>query len=439
MAFDSVQVRFQDTEFFKSPFANTRQVPFVESYFEVLKSVVEDIQTEYFWFFSSFMNLKNVDIDYIPEQHEKDQLHVWYNTHPKGGTNKEGNVMLIPTKIFKEQMHNIRYLRDFKDINYHEHDNLYQAIITKTAFNLNDPISAYKGNNQYYTWLHNKDLSNTLIPKFYPSFWEDVKLYSWGITKDIMLVPKQKDLKQFYDIQRSVHYDLDYEVKPMDIVFISYDEPSAEERYEKLKNKFPRAKWCKGIVGQTLAYTSAALMSTTDYFFAVFPKSEMVDDFDFTFQPDRLRNPCHYIFDCYNPVIDLQYGWGGVILYNKDLVLKSIGNHGLDFTMSQPHHSVPILSSISHCNETPLLAYRSAFREVIKLSQMKPTVESTYRLKKWSTLGKGKNAEWIHRGAMDGKKHYELYKNNLQKLMYSYDFDWINDNFKTLYSKQTSA
>ncbi len=438
MAFDSVQVRFQDTEFFKSPFANTRQVPFVESYFEVLKSVVEDIQTEYFWFFSSFMNLKNVDIDYIPEQHEKDQLHVWYNTHPKGGTNKEGNVMLIPTKIFKEQMHNIRYLRDFKDINYHEHDNLYQAIITKTAFNLDDPISAYKGNDQYYTWLYNKDLSNTLVPKFYPSFWEDVKLYSWGITKDIMLVPKQKDLKQFYDIQRSVHYDLNYEVKPMDIVFISYDEPSAEERYEKLKNKFPRAKWCKGIVGQTLAYTSAALMSTTDYFFAVFPKSEMVDDFDFTFQPDRLRNPCHYIFDCYNPVIDLQYGWGGVILYNKDLVLKSIGNHGLDFTMSQPHHSVPILSSISHCNETPLLAYRSAFREVIKLSQMKPTVESTYRLKKWSTLGKGKNAEWIHRGAMDGKTHYELYKDNLQKLMYSYDFDWINDNFKTLYSKQTS-
>ena len=31
MAFDSVQVRFQDTEFFKSPFANTRQVPFVEN------------------------------------------------------------------------------------------------------------------------------------------------------------------------------------------------------------------------------------------------------------------------------------------------------------------------------------------------------------------------------------------------------------------------
>ena len=44
-----------------------------------------------------------MDMDYLPEQHERDQIHVWYNTHPKGGTNKEGNVMLIPTKKFKEQ------------------------------------------------------------------------------------------------------------------------------------------------------------------------------------------------------------------------------------------------------------------------------------------------------------------------------------------------
>ncbi len=46
-----------------------------------------------------------------------------------------------------------------------------------------------------------------------------------------MLVPYRKNLKQFYDIERSVHFDLDYDVKPMDIIFISYDEPSAEKRF----------------------------------------------------------------------------------------------------------------------------------------------------------------------------------------------------------------
>ena len=107
MAYDSVQVRFKDVKEFPSPFANTRQVPFVESYFEILKAVVNDVKTEYFWFFANFADLKLIDIDYIPEQHERDQIHVWYSTHPLIGTNKEGTVMLNPTKQFKKQMHDL--------------------------------------------------------------------------------------------------------------------------------------------------------------------------------------------------------------------------------------------------------------------------------------------------------------------------------------------
>ena len=48
-------------------------------------------------------------------------------------------------------------------------------------------------------------------------------------------------------------------------------------------------------------------MSDTDYFFAVFPTIELEDSFDFTFQPDRLKNACHYIFHAKNPV-----NWIGV-------------------------------------------------------------------------------------------------------------------------------
>ena len=53
MAFDSVQVRFKNTKHIESPFADTRMVPFIGSYFEILKTVVEDIKTEYFWFFAT--------------------------------------------------------------------------------------------------------------------------------------------------------------------------------------------------------------------------------------------------------------------------------------------------------------------------------------------------------------------------------------------------
>ncbi len=426
--FDSVQVRFKHTKNRPSPFSNTRTVPFVDSYLTVLKSVVDDIKTEYFWFFANFMDLKTLDLDYIPEQHESKQIHVWYNTHPMGGNNKEGNVFLIPTAEFREQAKDLKYLRDYKDINYHEHDNLFQNLITKKSFKLSDPYRAYESNEDFYIWLHNQDLPATDIPKFYPSFWEDVKLYTWGKTNDIMLVPKKDKLDQFYDVDRIVHYDLDYNIRPMDIVFISYDEPGAEQRYNKLKERFPRAKWSKGVQGQTFAYMAAANMSTTDYFFAVFPKIDLVDSFDFSFQPDRLKNPCHYIFDCYNEVIDCTYGHDGVILYNKHLVMTTT-NPGLDFTMSQPVTSVPILSAVNKLNETPLLAWRTAFREVIKLKLQKPTVENNFRLKKWITLGKGDKAEWVHKGAVDGVKFLDEGNDPFK----SYNFDIIKKIFEEKY------
>ena len=98
MPFDSIQIRFKNVKEWPSPLANTRVVPFVNSYFEVIKSCIEDIRTEYFWVFPSFMSMKQIDFDFIPEQFEKNQIHVWYSGHPKAGYNKEGNVLLIPTK-----------------------------------------------------------------------------------------------------------------------------------------------------------------------------------------------------------------------------------------------------------------------------------------------------------------------------------------------------
>lgn len=417
--FDSVQVRFNHTEHRTSPLASCRQVPFVDSYLTVLKSVINDIDTEYFWFFANFVDLNTIDLDYIPEQHEKDQIHVWYNK------NKEGNVFLIPTKKCKEQIYNLKFLRDYKDINYHKHPSLVQNDIIKKGFSLAKPYEQF---DDFYAWLYNKDLDENLIPDFYPSFWEDIKLYTWGQTNDIMLVPRRKELNQFYDIDRIVNYDLDYHVRPMDIVFISYDEPGAKIRFERLREKYPRAKWCKNIQGQTKAYHTAAEMSDTDYFFAVFPKIDLVDDFKFDFQPDRLKNPCHYIFDCYNKVIDCTYGHDGVILYNKELVLET-HSPGLDFTLSQAVQVVPILSAVNNLDETPLLSWRTAFREVIKLKLQKPTVESRYRLKKWLTFGKGTNAEWVHKGAQDGVKFLEDGNDPYQ----SYNFETIKEIFEKKY------
>ena len=431
--FDSVQVRFKNTKTWPSPFENTRIVPFVDSYLTVLKSIIDDIETEYFWFFANFMDLKTVDLNFVPDVLESDQIHVWYNTHPLGGTNKEGNVFLIPTRAVKQQISKLKYLRDYEDIKYHAHNNLFQNWLPKTIFDLKDPIqSFYNDEAKYYRWMINRDLDIKQLPNFFPSYWEDEKIYTWGKTKDIMLVPYKENMKQFYDIDRHVHFELDYQIKPMDIIFISYDEPSAEKRFKELVQKHPRAKWVKSTMGQTLTYMTAAAKSETDYFFAVFPKLEIVDSFKFDFQPDRMKNPCHYIFNCYNPVTDLTYGHGAVLLYNKKLVMQT-DKPGLDFTLSAPHDYVPILSAVNHLNETPWLAWRTAFREVIKLCQNKPTVENRYRLKKWCQLGKGKNAEWVLNGANDAQEYYQKYGSDHKQLMLSYNFDWLKQYYESKY------
>ena len=432
MAFDSVQVRFPDVAHNESPFVNTRVVPFVDSYFEILKDVVDDIKTEYFWFFANFINLKPCEyLDFIPEQHERHQIHVWYATHPKTGLNKEGNIMLIPTQKFKDQMNDIKFLRDFKDINYHEDPTVFQQPIPITNYTLKNPIEAYNKNKSFYKWMLNMNIESKQIPNFYPSFWEDEKLYSFGQTKDIMLLPGNKDIKQFYDIDRQVHFDLDYETKPMDIIFLSYDEPCAEENYKKLKDKFPRAKHVQGVKGRTAAYHAAANMSETPYFFAVFPTIELDETFDFSFQPDRMKDRCHYIFHAKNPVNGLVYGHRAVILYHKFLCLIT-SNPYLDFTLSQPHTVVPQLCGVSHFNQTPEISWRVAFREVLKLCDMKPTVESKHRLKKWCELGKGQYANFVQRGALDAVEYYEQNKEDPNKLLYSYELDWLKQKFNSI-------
>ena len=432
--FDSIQVRFPNTPHIPSPLPNTRVVPFVKSYLTMLKSLVADVRTEYFWFFSNFVEIKQssgFDLDYIPEQHEKDQIHVWYTTHPMGGLNKEGNVMLIPTEEFKQQMSDLKFLRDFKDINYHAHQTLFQRPLTKTYFKLNNPMQAYGANTNFYTWMINKDLVDFDAPNFYPSFWEDEKLYSFGKTKDIMMMPGTRDINQFYDFDRSVHYEYDYPVKEMDIIFLSYDEPNADLNWKKLKDKYPRAKRVHGVAPRTLAYHTAAQASETDYFFAVFPTIDLDEHFDFTFQPDRMREACHYIFHCKNPVNGLEYGHRAVILYNKRLCLSTV-HPRLDFTLSQPHTVVPKLCGTSHFNTTPEISWRVAFREVIKLCEMEPTVESRFRLKKWCELGKGKFAPLVQKGALDAVEYHTEHKHDKNALRLSYELDWLKEKFKSI-------
>jgi len=178
-----------------------------------------------------------------------------------------------------------------------------------------------------------------------------------------------------------------------------------------------------GVNGRVAAYHAAAELSTTPWFFAVFAKLRVNDDFDWTWQPDRMQEPKHYIFHARNPVNGLEYGHQAMIAYNKKLVLNNPGQ-GLDFTLDSAHEVVPILSGTAEYAYTPWMAWRTAFRECVKLCDQ-TDVESKHRLDKWLNRGALEHGEWSIHGAEDAVEYYRAVNGDTAELRKSYDWAWL--------------
>ena len=248
-----------------------------------------------------------------------------------------------------------------------------------------------------------------------------------------VIVPKtavpyiKSQLYDYAHIDRSQRHL--HDEQPLDIVFIENGEPNALDNLRALSSatasRDNRVMVSRGITGRVAAYHAAAEMSTTPWFFAVFAKLQVNPDFDWSWQPDRMQEPKHYIFHARNPVNGLEYGHQAMIAYNKKLVLANTGT-GLDFTLDSAHEVVPILSGTAEYAYTRWMAWRTAFRECIKL-RSSSDVESQYRLKKW--LGPIPeaviNSEWSRWGAEDAVEYYESVVGDLTELRKSYDWSWL--------------
>ena len=123
----------------------------------------------------------------------------------------------------------------------------------------------------------------------------------------------------------------------------------------------------------------------------------------------------------------LVYGHQAMIAYNKHLVLENT-DPGLDFTLSQSHEVVPVISGTAHYNQDPWTTWRTAFREVLKLKHFfmtTPTVETEFRLNKWSTVAQGNHAKWSILGAQDAIEYYESVGGDYAKLKLSFEWSWL--------------
>jgi hypothetical protein len=408
----------------------TKTVRYFDNYLDTLKRVAKSIpdEHEFVWICSSVCNYTNFDFTWHPEIWQATMLHVFASDGEKFG---DTFFMHVPT--FKLRSEKLQLL-DWYDINFigpgvprrllpvikHSYDTHVEAMKT---IDWQGPLAVFTTDNELGSvppvplW---RDKTKTIVPM------------SPGASK--VIVPKSAVpyiKTQAYDypyIDRTQRHMCTDQL--LDIVFIDNGEPNADDNYQYLKWAAERAHQpnihrSSGVTGRVAAYCAAAELSTTPWFFAVFAKLEVSSSFDWSWQPDRLQEPKHYIFHAYNPVNGLEYGHQAMIAYNRKLVLENVAP-GLDFTLDSAHEVVPIVSGIANYHYSKWVAWRTAFRECIKLKHSLPDVENEYRLTRWLTaLNNVENSEYSIWGAEDAVEYYDAVGGDFVKLKKSYDWDWL--------------
>jgi hypothetical protein len=417
-------------------FPHARVVRYYDNHLDTIRRCIARARTPWIWVVASCCDYTNFDFDYRAVPWESSQLHCWAS-----GTEKFGDTFLINVDEFKKQW-DIALLEWYKDVNWHRPGvpRLAWKTVDYTSDNLITEIQNTQFDTPYVSFVPSYHASSL---DYDPPLWRQKmrNIVSFSSGNSMVLVPK--DAQSFIEVQvyDYPHIDKQNILKDpaQDIIFISYDEPNADANWKILSDKFPQARRLHGIKGMENALLKAAEMSRTDWYYAVFAKTELHENFKFDYSPDYFQIPKHYIFYSKNRVNDLVYGEMAVILYNRNLIIDNHGKEfGLDYTLSFPHEVVPIISTYGNFDTSAYQTWRTAFREVSKLYHIQdhtPTIETEYRIEIWETVAKGPFAQWALNGAKDGKEFYLKYKDDFAYRKNSFSWQWLQEYFVSIYGE----
>ena len=264
---------------------------------------------------------------------------------------------------------------------------------------------------------------------------EDVKY------NGIMLLSKQapisaREVEYRYLIEKKEYDVVASELKLYDIVFISYNEPNADENFAKLTERFPRAKRVHGVKGIHQAHIAAAKLATTPMFWVVDGDAIVEDNFEFNLLLPKHDTDIVHVWLSRNPVNDLNYGYGGVKLLPKRLT-ENMDVKQIDMTMSisDKFKVVKEISNITSFNTDPFNTWKSAFRECVKLASRPVTQgyqeETEDRLITWCNIGVDRvYGEYALAGARAGRHYGSENISDPDKLSKINDFDWLLEQFQ---------
>lgn len=218
-----------------------------------------------------------------------------------------------------------------------------------------------------------------------------------------------------------------------DIVFLSYDEPYAEEHWKRVKKRFPYAKRVHGVKGILNAHKECANLARTDYFFVIDGDAYILDGFGFDDTPSELLDDHFYMWMSSNAINDLKYGNGGVKLFPKT-IFDGIEEYGIDLFIRLPHKQIKQVASVSRFNASPFYSWRAGFRECAQLASEHSEVIKKqiriYLLNIWCNKGADREfGKWCIKGSRAGRRYGMENIGNERAIKLMNDFDWLRERF----------
>ena len=377
------------------------------------------------------------DFSYKVDEYSQDKAHLFLN-----GEYYDGLVLLPKTYPVNKREESHRFWINRKEIEIvASKQNPYNKFEVSTYQDYLDAIKYSKTDFFYAVW---SDVTPTFdfdyhVP-YYDQFthifkngdyYDGICLFYAGETLsqrevDNRFFVKKKEV----DIQASVP-----KVPVYDIVFISYQEPNADENYEKLLKRFPRAQRIHGVKGIHNAHKEAAKLCKTDLFYVVDGDALIMDDFNLDDQVEAWNADGVHVFRSKNPINDLVYGYGGVKLLPRQQVLDmDVNSTDMTTSISNKFKAINQVSNVSAFNTAPFETWKSAFRECAKLSSKtiarQNDAETDERLNIWCSEGADRPyGEYAIAGAKAGTEYGTNNKGNTDALRKINDFDWLKEQF----------
>jgi hypothetical protein len=166
------------------------------------------------------------------------------------------------------------------------------------------------------------------------------------------------------------------DVADLDCIYLTYDEPNAEENWIKIKNMVPWARRVDGVKGSDAAHKAAGQASDTERFILI--DGDNVPDpafFNCTLDLAARDDTCVFRWRAKNHINGLMYGNGGLSCWTQEFVenmrtheaTDGTAENDVEFCFYPNYIAMHDCYSTTYPNATAFQAWRAGFREGVKM------------------------------------------------------------------------